>query len=70
MKRMTLILTLDVAFAVAASAIPSHARGGGAANLLNSPGYQRAQKEARDHYLAQVRASEQHAQPHRKRRHH
>lgn len=38
---------------LAAFSLPAHARGGGAANLMNSPGYQRAQKEARERYLSQ-----------------
>lgn len=34
------------------------ARGGGAANLMNSPGYQRAQKESRERYLARYYGSQ------------
>ena len=37
---------------------PVYARGGGAANLMNSPGYQRAQKESRERYLARYYGSQ------------
>jgi hypothetical protein len=49
-------LILTTAFTICIP--PAYARGG-AANLLNSPGYQRAQKEARDNYLRQYNGGQQ-----------
>jgi len=54
MIRRTIFTTVIAASAVAMFAnISAHARGGGA-NLMNSPGYQRALKESRERYAREA----------------
>ena len=59
MKRwLKLFLTLAaIAMAVAVSSEPVFARGGGAANILNSPGYQRRLQESRQQLSPNVQPS-------------
>lgn len=56
------------------SATPASARGGGAANLLNSPGYQRALQESRERYRREAQPAPSPAvkprKPKRHRAHH
>lgn len=55
---------------LAAFSLPAHARGGGAANLMNSPGYQRAQKESRERYLSQYYGTQPQSVHRRKKKKH
>ncbi|HEX7791656.1 MAG TPA: hypothetical protein VF467_14160 [Afipia sp.] len=48
---LLLLVAADLVFAG-----PASARGGGAANLLNSPGYQRALQESRDRYRRETQS--------------
>jgi hypothetical protein len=65
-----LFLTLAaMAMAVAGSSEPVFARGGGAANIMNSPGYQRRLQESRQQLSPSVQPSSIYRRKARHRRH-
>ena len=65
-----LFLTLAaIAMAVAGSSEPAFARGGGAANIMNSPGYQRRLQESRQQLSPNVQPSSIYRRKARHRRH-
>ncbi len=65
-----LFLTLAaMAMAVAGSSEPVFARGGGAANIMNSPGYQRRLQESRQQLSPGVQPSSIYRRKARHRRH-
>jgi hypothetical protein len=65
-----LFLTLAaIAMAVAGSSEPVFARGGGAANITNSPGYQRRLQESRQQLSPSVQPSSIYRRKARHRRH-
>lgn len=49
-KQIAVVVFLMVAAIVASNITPASARGGGAANITGSPGYQRALQESRQRY--------------------
>ena len=58
-----------MAMAVAGSSEPVFARGGGAANIMNSPGYQRRLQESRQQLSPNVQPSSIYRRKARHRRH-
>ena len=58
-----------IAMAVAGSSEPVFARGGGAANIMNSPGYQRRLQESRQQLSPNVQPSSLYRRKARHRRH-
>ena len=65
-----LFLTLAaIAMAVAGSGEPVFARGGGAANIMNSPGYQRRLQESRQQLSTGVQPSSTYRRKWRHRHH-
>ena len=67
---LRLLLALGAtAMAVAVSSEPVFARGGGAANILNSPGYQRRLQESRQQLSTGVQPSSTYRRKWRHRRH-
>ena len=52
-----LLAVAAIAMAVAGSSEPVFARGGGAANIMNSPGYQRRLQESRQQLSPNVQPS-------------
>jgi hypothetical protein len=58
-----------MAMAVAGSSQPVFARGGGAANIMNSPGYQRRLQESRQQLSPNVQPSSIYRRKARHRRH-
>jgi hypothetical protein len=67
---LKLLLALAaMAMAVAGSSQPVFARGGGAANIMNSPGYQRRLQESRQQLSPSVQPSSIYRREARHRRH-
>lgn len=67
---LKLLLALAaMAMAVAGSSQPVFARGGGAANIMNSPGYQRRLQESRQQLSPSVQPSSIYRRKARHRRH-
>ena len=67
---LKLLLALAaMAMAVAGSSQPVFARGGGAANIMNSPGYQRRLQESRQQLSPNVQPSSIYRRKARHRRH-
>ncbi len=67
---LKLLLALAaMAMAVAGSSEPVFARGGGAANIMNSPGYQRRLQESRQQLSPNVQPSSIYRRKARHRRH-
>jgi hypothetical protein len=67
---LKLLLALGAtAMAVAVSSEPVFARGGGAANIMNSPGYQRRLQESRQQLSPSVQPSSIYRRKARHRRH-
>jgi len=67
---LKLLLALAaMAMAVAGSSEPVFARGGGAANIMNSPGYQRRLQESRQQLSPNVQQSSIYRRKARHRRH-
>ena len=67
---LKLLLALAaMAMAVAGSSQPVFARGGGAANIMNSPGYQRRLQESRQQLSPSVQPSSIYRRKWRHRRH-
>jgi hypothetical protein len=67
---LKLLLALAAtAMAIAGSSQPVFARGGGAANIMNSPGYQRRLQESRQQLSPSVQPSSIYRRKARHRRH-
>jgi len=68
-KILAALVVLITAFALS-NITPALARGGGAANIMGSPGYQRALEESRKRYReAYIQSHSQSAHPRKKYRH-
>jgi hypothetical protein len=64
----SILMLATIAAAIVVSGQPTFARGGGPANIINSPGYQRRLEESR-HQLSQPDVQTTPTQQHRSRHH-